>query len=197
MGNCPAREGNCRGGDFCRFYSDIYLRLDWKEEHREALKASGNALPSLDHYFKPGLTWPLRTQRGFNLRVMPEGCVFGHKGPALFPVRELDKWFLLGLANSAPAEYLLKGLMSFGSWEVGVIKRLPVPQPLAHQHETVGTMARKIHDAKAAWDGFNETSTRFNPENSRRVLIPVQKQEPPCGTSAVLTTTCATTEALA
>ena len=37
----------------------------------------------------------------------------------------------------------------------------------------------------------------LNPENSWRVPIPVQTQEPPCGTSAVLTTTCATTEALA
>ena len=93
---------------------------------------------------------------------MPQGCVFADKGPAIFPVREGDKWFLLGLANSTPAEYLLKGLMSFGSWEVGVIKRLPVPQPVARQHERVGTIAREIHDAKAAWDECNETSTRFD-----------------------------------
>ena len=92
---------------------------------------------------------------------MPRGCIFAHKGPAIFPVRERDRWFLLGLANTAPAEYLLKGLMSFGSWEVGVIKRLPVPQPAAHQHERVATIAREIHDAKAAWDRCNETSTRF------------------------------------
>ena len=39
--------------------------------------------------------------------------------------------------------------------------------------------------------------TCLSPENSWRVPIPVQTQEPPCGTSAVLTTTCATTEALA
>ena len=39
--------------------------------------------------------------------------------------------------------------------------------------------------------------TTASPENSWRVPIPVQTQEPPCGTSAVLTTTCATTEALA
>ena len=37
----------------------------------------------------------------------------------------------------------------------------------------------------------------LGPENSWRVPIPVQTQEPPCGTSAVLITTCATTEALA
>src|SRR5690606_27900597 len=53
-----------KGGEFCRFYSGVDLVIDWKEEHRADLKASGNALPSEDYYFKPGLTWPLRTQRG-------------------------------------------------------------------------------------------------------------------------------------
>lgn len=75
--------------------------------------------------------------------------------------RQDDTWFLLGLANSAPAEYLLKGLMSFGSWEVGVIKRLPVPEPNPAQRETISDHARQIHDAKASWDTGNETSTRF------------------------------------
>jgi hypothetical protein len=133
-----------KGGDFCRFYYDIDLVLDWREEYREALKASGNALPSLEHYFKPGLTWPLRTQRGFNLRVIPSGCIFGHKGPAVFPSREGDTCFILGVANSAAAEYLLQGLMSFGSWEVGVIKRLPIPQPTSNQHERIASLANTI-----------------------------------------------------
>ncbi|MCY3818402.1 MAG: hypothetical protein OXH52_03420 [Gammaproteobacteria bacterium] len=159
--NAPTWIPFAKGGSFCRFYSDVYLRIDWKEEHRDALRASGNGLPSLRHYFRPGLTWPLRTQRGFNLRVMPQGCIFGHKGPTIFPTREQDAWFLLGLANSAPAEYLLKGLMAFGSWEVGVIKRLPVPQASARVREAVGAMAREIHDAKATWDECNEISTYF------------------------------------
>ena len=149
-----------KGGDFCRIYSDVPLVVQWTVRAVECMKKSGR-VQNVDHYFKPGLTWPLRTQRGFNLRILPQGCIFGHKGPAIFPVRERDKWFLLGLANSAPAEYLLKGLMSFGSWEVGVIKRLPIPQPAARQRERVGTIAREIHDAKAAWDLCNETSTHF------------------------------------
>ena len=147
-----------KGGDFCRFYYDADLVIDWTDTAQQAFHRLRN--PSI--YFKPGLTWPRRTQRGFNLRIMPQGCVFADKGPAIFPVRERDKWFLLGLANTAPAEYLLKGLMSFGSWEIGVVKRLPVPQPAAHQHERVATIAREIHDAKAAWDRCNETSTRFD-----------------------------------
>lgn len=150
-----------KGGDFCRFYSDVHLRLDWHVEHREDLGTSGNGLPSLEYYFKPGLTWPRRTVRGFNVRIMPQGCVFADKGPAVFPSREQDRWFLLGLANSALAEYLLGGLISVGSWEVGIVRRLPVPQPAGNQHERIGTISREIHDAKAIWDRCNETSTRF------------------------------------
>ena len=60
--------------------------------------------------------------------------------------------------------------------------------------EAIAEQARLFApDAKTADDKRQAVS----PENSWRVPIPVQTQEPPCGTSAVLTTTCATTEALA
>lgn len=157
-----------KGGGYSRFYSDVDLVVHWDTARStfpgfQGRKGRETSRPeSLDDYFKPGLTWPLRTQRGFNLRVMPEGCVFGHKGPAIFPDGEADTWFLLGIANSAPAEYLLKGLMSFGSWEVGVIKRLPIPEPGSAQRKRIGDLAQTLHDAKAAWDTGNETSTRFD-----------------------------------
>jgi hypothetical protein len=150
-----------KGGGFSRFYSDVYLVVYWAHQGNAIRKFEGAFIRNESDYFKPGLTWPLRTQRGFNLRIMPEGCIFGHKGPGIFPKRQDDTWFLLGLANSAPAEYLLEGLMSFGSWEVGVIKRLPVPEPNPVQRETISAFARQIHDAKATWDTGNETSTHF------------------------------------
>ena len=150
-----------KGGGFSRFYSDVCLVVYWAHHGNAIRTFKGAYIRNEVDYFKPGLTWPLRTQRGFNLRIMPEGCIFGHKGPGIFPKHQDDTWFLLGLANSAPAEYLLKGLMSFGSWEVGVIKRLPVPEPNPAQGECIGTLARQIHDAKAAWDTGNEISTRF------------------------------------
>ncbi len=162
-----AWEPFAKGGPFSRFYFHPYLRIAWDparesfhnwfgRKGRELARPSGR-----DQYFRSGLTWSRRTQRGFNLRILPEGCIFADKGPAIFPKHAEDNWYLLGLANSAPAEYLLKGLMSFGSWEVGVIKRLPVPEPNPAQRETISTFARQIHDAKAAWDTGNETSTRF------------------------------------
>jgi hypothetical protein len=156
-----------KGGGFSRFYSDVDLVVFWDSVRQtfpgfHGRKGRETTRPeALDDYFKPGLTWPRRTQRGFNLRILPEGCIFADKGPAIFPKNAEDTWYLLGLANSAPAEYLLKGLMSFGSWEVGVIKRLPVPEPNSAQREAISAVSRHIHDAKAAWDSGNETSTRF------------------------------------
>jgi len=157
-----------KGGEFSRFYSDQHLVIKWANNGRELKDyiiskdgSESKRIYSQDWYFRPGLTWPRRTQRGFNLRVMPEGCIFGDKGPAAFPADANRTFFILGIANSAPAEFLLRGLMSFGSWEVGVIKRLPVPQANTKQAERVASLAKAIHDAKREWDSGNEISTSF------------------------------------
>ena len=158
-----------KGGDFSRFYADQHLLIKWADNGRQLKEyivakdgSESKRIYSQDWYFKPGLTWPLRTQRGFNLRVMPEGCIFGHKGPAIFPNDPDTTFFILGIANSAPAEFLLRGLMSFGSWEVGVIKRLPVPHASSEQVDKVSYIAKSISQAKRGWDQGNELSTSFD-----------------------------------
>jgi hypothetical protein len=150
-----------KGGDYSRFFADVDLVLNWKPKKREELKASGNGLPSEEHYFKAGLTWPRRTQRGFNVRIMPSGCVFADKGPALFPESADDTYFLLGLTNSAMAEFILQGLTSFGSWEVGAVRRLPVPRPSAGTRDTISSGSRAIYEAKREWGSATETSSEF------------------------------------
>lgn len=159
-----------KGGAFSRFYYDFDLVVDWEGEGRR-IKEYVVTLPGTTHwsrrvandsqYFRSGLTWSLRTQRGLNTRVMPEGCIFGHKGPAIFPVLPHETNYLLGLLNSSMAEYICRALTSFGSYEVGVIQRLPVPRPTSDLKATIGTVAQRIHDAKACWDEGNEISTRF------------------------------------
>ncbi len=159
-----------KGGEFARFYQSFDLVVLWRDnghdikEYNDTLYGKGGwsrQVRSIGYYGKPGLTWPLRTQRGFNLRIMPAGCIFAHKGPAIFPSRDIDTLLILGVGNSAMAEYLLRGLMSFGAWEVGVIKRLPIPQPTSNQHESISNLAKAIYDVKAAWDEGSETSIRF------------------------------------
>ena len=163
----PERRGKgkdwvpfAKGGEFSRFFSDIHLVVQWTPASIVVMEKGGR-VQNVPLYFKPGMTWPRRTQRGFNLRLMPEGCIFGDKGSAILPKDPGKTFYLLGIANSAPAEFLLRGLMSFGSWEVGVIRRLPIPQASSKQTEHVSQLAKAIHDAKHVWDSGNELSTSF------------------------------------
>src|SRR5262245_30120364 len=91
-----------KGGMFSPFYADIYLVVDWEPRRSTFLGFFGRTgreierPESVGFFFRPGLTWPLRTN-GFSLRVMPSGCIFGHKGPAAF-VEGDDSRELLALA---------------------------------------------------------------------------------------------------
>ena len=70
-----------------------WRRLNWKDDGAE-MKAWiifryggghwARNIRSTEHYFRPGLTWPRRTQSGFGMRAMPRGCIFADKGPAVF-----------------------------------------------------------------------------------------------------------------
>jgi hypothetical protein len=157
-----------KGGAFSRFYSDIYLVVAWDEERRTFRGFTGRKgreterPESLDFYFRPGLTWPRRTQRGFSLRRLPPGCVFADKGPSIFTKKAGYDWYLLGVLNSAPAEALLQTMIAFGSWEVGAVKKVPVPEATAADRKHVGTLAETLHDLKFSWDSGNEISTHFD-----------------------------------
>jgi hypothetical protein len=82
-----------KGGAYSPYYADLHLVVNWERDGEE-LKAwadplYGNSgwsriIKSVDFYFRPGLTWPLRTQLGFNMRAYPAGATFGHKGPVAF-----------------------------------------------------------------------------------------------------------------
>ena len=65
-----------KGGSFSRFYYDVDLTLNWKEEDRDKLKTTGNGLPNIGHYFKPGLG--LRLNRRLALGVPPCWSGFTH-----------------------------------------------------------------------------------------------------------------------
>jgi hypothetical protein len=150
-----------KGGSYSRFYSDVYLIVRWDEIAIERMNEDGR-VQNTDFYFRAGLTWPRRTQRGFSLRRLPPGCIFADKGPGIFTKKEGQEWYLLGVLNSAPADALLRTLISFGSWEVGAVKKVPVPEATAADRKHVGTMAETLHDLKSSWDSGNEISTRFD-----------------------------------
>ena len=84
-----------KGGMFSPFYADIHLVVDWEPRRSTFLGFFGRPgreierPESVGFFFRPGLTWPRRTN-GLSFRVLPAGCIFGHKGPATFVEDDLE-----------------------------------------------------------------------------------------------------------
>jgi hypothetical protein len=122
-----------KGGAHSPYYADVHLVVNW-ENDGEALRRFVDPVTrrpysrpqNTDFYFRPGLTWPRRTQSGLNMRVLPQGCIFADKGPTAFLQRE-TMVSVLGLCNSLAFQQLLSLQMAFGSFEVGAVQRTPVP----------------------------------------------------------------------
>ncbi|MCG5496108.1 BREX-1 system adenine-specific DNA-methyltransferase PglX [Ectothiorhodospira variabilis] len=159
-----------KGGAYSRFYADIHLQLHWDKKRETYHGFFGrigrpNVKPeSVEHYFRPGLTWPRRTQGGLSLRAMPAGCIFADKGPAAFVADDDPEELLalLALANSRAFGILVSLQMAFGSYEVGVIQKTPVPDLSSALKRQLAELASTAWSLKRMLDTTTETSHAFS-----------------------------------
>lgn len=159
-----------KGGKFNKFYFDFYLCIDWIKngEQSEAFyqqnkSVKGGIIRNRDFYFRPGITWARRTQGGLSLRAMPRNCIFADKGPAAFVAEDAPEPLLalLALTNSQPFFMLVSLQMAFGSYEVGVIQRTPLPDLTPEQQAALAALARRAWSLKRTLDTVEETSHAF------------------------------------
>lgn len=149
-----------KGGEYSPFWSDIHLVVDYGRDGEVLKGFEGSVIRNPNYYFRPGLTWPRRTQAGFNPAVLPGGCVFADKGPAIFPLNGKSPLLILGYLLSRPSLALLETVTTFGSYEVGAVSRLPWPANYHHPSE-LALATKRIVDFKVEMDGFQETSRYF------------------------------------
>ena len=165
-----------KGGRFSPFYDDVHLLIRWKRDGAEAKAFVSDyrarhgwsphwkaELHNPHLYFRPGLTWPRRTQGGLSFRVMPAGGVFADKGPALFVGDDErdDLLALLAVTNSAAFKIMVDMQMAFGSYEVGVLQRTPVPQFVGGSRGALAQLARRAWSLKRSLDTRVENSHSF------------------------------------
>jgi predicted RNA methylase len=155
-----------KGGEYSPYFSDLHLVVDWEDDGsriREQARARGESesrvIRSRSQYFRPGITWSYRSQKGFAVRPVPAASIFGHKGPMVFlegdDSRELSE--MMAYLNSSLAASLLEAMVAFGSYEVGAIQRLPLVLPgrQAAEHARQLTNARRLAGAAIELDhGF-------------------------------------------
>lgn len=165
-----------KGGAFSKFYSDVYLLLNWAADGKELktfvteFRSSHGwsahwaaELHNASTYFRPGLTWPLRTLSGLGMRALPPGSIFGHKGPAIVVSGDSSAHLLslLAITASKPFAYLVDLHMTAASYEVGVIQRTPVPDLTEADTSALAQLARRAWSLKRTLDTTHETSHAF------------------------------------
>lgn len=165
-----------KGGAYSPYYYDVHLLLDWENDgarlktfaEKRTEEIFGRAswsrwINNWVHYFRPGLTWPRRTQKGFNVRALPAGSIFGDKGPTVFYEGDLSSSLLalLALMNSSLFQLLLQLQMAFGSYEVGVVQRTPLPKLSYEFVSLLASLADRAHDLQRSSDLTDETTHPF------------------------------------
>jgi hypothetical protein len=161
-----------KGGEYSPFYDDIHLVVKHADDFAEIKEELLRKYPYLEDrtdwvvhpesfYFRKGLTFPRSTVKGFNVRVLPKGCVFADKGPSIFAGGSLQENALLGLLNSRLAETFLLMQTPSRGWEKGYVENLPYPSWQEPDQQMIGTLAQRCYDLKCDLDRVNETSHAF------------------------------------
>lgn len=165
-----------KGGSHRRFYADVHLLARWADDGRE-LKAATSAwraskgwgdywraaINSVEYYGRPGITWPVRSQKGFSARALGAGAIFGHKGPTVFTDGDspAELGALLALMNSSSFFRLVSLQMAFGAYEVGVVQNTPVPAVDSKLRDQLAGLAINAYRLNCALDASEETARVF------------------------------------
>ncbi|MBN3865831.1 type II restriction endonuclease subunit M, partial [Pseudomonas frederiksbergensis] len=164
-----------KGGSFSPMYSDLHMVVNWEAEgldiswygyQRRPREGFGGGTRGVDAYFRPGITWPRRTN-GLSFRIMPAGCIFADKGPAAFVNDDSPKELLalLSLLNSRAFGLLVSVQLArvelAQSFEVGLIQQTPIPNLKAAQIEQLAALGCRAWSLKRTLDTTTETSHAF------------------------------------
>ncbi len=134
-----------KGGEYSPYYADVHLVVNWGNDGEELREFPRAYIRNEVSYFRPGLTWPLRTN-GLSFRGLPKGCIFGHKGPAIFYSKDDTKYLtaLNAITQSGIFDYLVKSLVArvtlAQSYEVGLIQSIPIPPVSELQIDSLNTL---------------------------------------------------------
>ncbi len=161
-----------KGGESVAFFNDQILVVGWDFKrgtfkgftglpHRPSLAPANASL-----FFRPGLTWSRRTN-GLSFRILPSGCIFADKGPAIFVANNSTSLLLAlcSLLNSQPFRLLVSIQIArielAQSYEVGLVQQTPIPDLDGTNIRTLATTAQRAWTFKRTVSTATERSQAF------------------------------------
>jgi hypothetical protein len=158
------------GGVYSPFHDEFPCVVLWandgaavKQYVEDKVGSASRKVQGEGSYFKHGFVFPRRT-KGFAPKFMPEGGIFSTAGQAGFVTSDDLAW-TIGLLSSRICTFLLS--LSQGrtgdaaQFEVGLVKRLPWPQPDKGTQDELGSLALASFRATVTLKAYRETSHYF------------------------------------
>lgn len=172
-----------KGGEYSPFYADMHLVVDWENDGERIRRTGRKArVQNTSYFFRPGLTWSVRTTSGFGVRVLPRGCIFSHMGNAAFPRGSAR--LLLACLTSRVVRVAMNFMVAAGEettsgtaakhFDVGLVQRLPWLGSRVGVGEAtrLEKVAAHVTLARARLDEDDETTRRFVVPRILRVAGP-------------------------
>ena len=152
---------HAKGGEYLPFKDDIHLVVDWLDNGKPIEEAFvGARIKKTDVYFRPGVTYTLRSLKGLSFRVLPSGCICSNKGPVI--IAKGHEYALLSLANSAIFKYLVDIQCAFGAYEIGTVQRAPLPKTFTKEESGFANLGKGLVSAYSELSTLDETDVLFN-----------------------------------
>jgi hypothetical protein len=171
-----------KGGSYCPYFGDINLSVHWAENgasywtpiNPRIGKPYSNIWmlgETIARFFgSGGLTYPRRTSKKFNPRLLPVGAAFADKGPMIRWRNRREELALLALAYSRVFEWVMTAQVGKEgvdtraaaiSYEAGVILSTPIPTFDAEVLESLAKIAEELVVTAAQPLQYDEVSHWF------------------------------------
>lgn len=141
-------EPLAKGGAFAKYYSDIYLMLNWAHDGAELgeinIQQNGQVSQvrqASDYWRVAGCTYSKRSQKGFSVRALPSNCIITGKGPAIITLSDIPNSYLLGWFNSRLIKFLVELQANYAEFNTGILKQLPWRMPSRGDIECMAEIA--------------------------------------------------------
>ena len=161
------------GGSFSPYFEDLPMCVNWTDNGSEmkafenwrvdvlGKPARGNGpLRESVYYLKAGLTFPRRTKK-LCIKIMPRNTIFSVAGQGIFAGEKQLTQLLPILSTEGMAELaqlMLGNLEHDPQFEVGVIKRLPIPTENLYNTSVVEKALKIVQNIKEYLSYFEDSS---------------------------------------
>jgi hypothetical protein len=174
-----------KGGEYSWFTADLHLVVNQHDGGSElaaiAETGDGNVAAtrrSSASYFRAGICFSRRSQKGFSARRLRSHACFSDKSGVIIPGVSECAWLVALPFVLASQEYqqLISVQSKFGSYEIGPVKELPVPNATALEQNEHWLAVFRICDTLEQAD---ELSERFlcPPRDERDVATSLVRLE--------------------